>query len=680
MKRRIHGLITRYRRIGSGGMTFCLMLTALVGIETRLVPAQWSADPQFGVPVCVKDSTQANPRMAFDGNNGAIIVWEDYRSSSTSTDIYAQSVSEHGYVRWSPTDGIPVCCAPGVQRRPEIVSDDAGGVIIVWEDSRNGSFDIYAQRIDNSGAPRWQPNGVPICTAAWAQQYPAIIPDGLGGAIMCWQDSRVAGYAVYAQRISATGNAHWASNGIVVCDFGSSQLFPRLATDGRNGAIFVWEDGRVPTSGRDIYAQWIRADGVPQWTPNGVVVCIASSNQQTPQIISDGQRGAIVAWQDFRASATSSADIFAQRLNPAGTALWQTNGVPICIASNNQGGLKIVPDHAGGAILAWIDTRSGYTSRVYSQRISAAGALLWNKTDVDICPHGSNMDRVSLVADDVGGALYVWQDGRSGANNINIYAQRLDSMGIRDPRWPERGVVVCSATGNKSDPQILAPANRKAIVAWCDQRRDRTGADIYASALYPDSASLVPVTFLSVTATTLSHGVRLAWETTGESNLSSYLVQRAVSTEPWEDIGALPAEGRAGGEGRYSFVDASPVARTSPMLSYRIVAQDFDGSRQHSPVMTVFRSDPAAAALSLSLAPNPVVDHGTLSLVLNQPDRITLRILDINGRTVLSLREQEPVSAGLTAIPVSFSAIPRGIYFAELRTSSARKICGLTLY
>ena len=44
--------------------------------------------------------------------------------------------------------------------KPEIVSDGLGGVIAAWQDSRGGSLDIYARRINGSGVPQWAANGV----------------------------------------------------------------------------------------------------------------------------------------------------------------------------------------------------------------------------------------------------------------------------------------------------------------------------------------------------------------------------------------------------------------------------------------------------------------------------------------------------------------------------------------
>lgn len=85
--------------------------------------------------------------------------------------------------QWStdPTVNNPICTASGDQYFCQIVSDQSGGAIIVWEDFRNGNnYDIYAQRISSTGVVLWSLDGVRIAGAANDQTMPAIISDGIG--------------------------------------------------------------------------------------------------------------------------------------------------------------------------------------------------------------------------------------------------------------------------------------------------------------------------------------------------------------------------------------------------------------------------------------------------------------------------------------------------------------------
>jgi hypothetical protein len=143
------------------------------------------------------------PTIVSDGAGGAIVTCVDYRGT-TSYDIYAQRISAAGAVQWA-ADGVAICTATGSQYYPKIVSDGAGGAIVTWEDYRSGPGDIYAQRILAGGTVQWTANGVALCTATGEQYKTAIVSDGAGGAIVILDDRRSGGTDIYAQRVQANG-------------------------------------------------------------------------------------------------------------------------------------------------------------------------------------------------------------------------------------------------------------------------------------------------------------------------------------------------------------------------------------------------------------------------------------------------------------------------------------------
>lgn len=68
-----------------------------------------------------------------------------------------------------------------------------------------------------------------------------------------------------------------------------------------------------------------------QWStdPNvNNVICTVSGNQSNPAMTSDGSGGAIIAWVDSRSGVgTQFADIYAQRISSAGVVQWTSTGV-----------------------------------------------------------------------------------------------------------------------------------------------------------------------------------------------------------------------------------------------------------------------------------------------------------------------------------------------------------------
>jgi hypothetical protein len=226
---------------------------------------QWTAN---GVAISTAPNSQGNfargdsPAIVSDGNGGAIITWMDDRSNLTTvSDIYAQRINVNGVVQWT-TDGVAICTALSDQWSPTLLSDGSGGAIITWSDSRTFGEDIYAQRIDSSGSVQWTLDGVQICSAASSQSYPTIVSDENGGAIITWNDGRGSTADIYAQHINASGAAQWAADGVVISTAASDQDLPTIVSDGLGGAIITWEDRRTrSTTGTDLYAQQVNASG-----------------------------------------------------------------------------------------------------------------------------------------------------------------------------------------------------------------------------------------------------------------------------------------------------------------------------------------------------------------------------------------------------------------------------------
>jgi len=141
-----------------------------------------------------------------------------------------------------------------------------------------------------------------------------VISGQITGAIIAWVDLRnystTAG-DIYAQRLNGNGVPQWAAKGVAVSTAQTYQLSARLVTDGSGGAIIAWTDFRNGEMNGDIFAQRLSGAGVPQWTVDGVAVCVAPNGQVSPRLVADGLGGAIIVWQDARNAVTTGSDIFA---------------------------------------------------------------------------------------------------------------------------------------------------------------------------------------------------------------------------------------------------------------------------------------------------------------------------------------------------------------------------------
>lgn len=424
-----------------------------------------------GNPVSIAGNHQTNPAMTTDGSGGTIIAWQDNRNGKY--EIYAQRMNGDGNAVWS-VNGLPVCQQDS-NFKPMIVSDGSGGAIIAWQSYRGSSTaDIYAQRINSAGNIMWSLNGLPVCVVVFEQDTISMVSDGLGGAILTWQDYRSNnGFAdIYAQRINPSGTMIWTANGVNICNQAASQRGPKIIGDGSGGAFITWYDNRA--GNYDIYSQRVAAAGAVQWTTNGVATCTMAADQLTPDVTGDGANGIIITWTDFR--STTDFNIYAQRVGPSGAIVWVVDGV---VMNNNvayaQTDPKIVSDGLGGAIISWTDYRTGITADIYAQRVNSTGAVQWTATGVIICTATGDQIFSQLTSDGNNGAYITWEDHRN-AGNSDIYAQRIASNAALN--WAATGYEICTVANDQLRPNLVSNGNLGAIVVWQDYRSG-SSFDIY---------------------------------------------------------------------------------------------------------------------------------------------------------------------------------------------------------
>lgn len=192
------------------------------------------------------------------GQNEFIIAWTNGPSAFTETNIYIQKIDDSGNKKWS-SSGVPICVSAGNQYYCSMISDNNAGAILVWEDRRTSEADIYAQRIDSIGFIKWQVNGIPVCNKTDYQLQPRIVTNEDDGAIVCWQEMDNNNSNIYAQRIDKDGLLKWGTEGSPVSISTAAHI--GMINDNRGGAIISWDDRRNGDNNHDIFIQRIDGNG-----------------------------------------------------------------------------------------------------------------------------------------------------------------------------------------------------------------------------------------------------------------------------------------------------------------------------------------------------------------------------------------------------------------------------------
>jgi hypothetical protein len=331
---------------------------------------QWAMN---GVAVSSERYGQYGPTVVADGHGNFFIAWRDSRSGVGQ--IYCQKLDSNGNAQWA-TNGIAVCPTSWWQDSHTAIPDGSDGAIIVWEDERNSILNsfVYSQRIDGNGNKLWAASGVPITLSTGTKWQLSCIEDECGGAFVSWSSGSSGGYVnIFAQRIDSAGIV-WSTGDVPVCVAPQDQDAPDMVLDASGGAIIAWHDRRDGSD--DVYGQRIGGTGTTLWTANGIPIrqnpASVATSWTIPELVSDGAGGAIIAWE-WGWGTPTYFDIYAQRVDPEGNLLWPDTGVLVCGAIDGQYYPQMIPNGEGGAILTWRDMRQDTIGAVYAMRVTGNG-------------------------------------------------------------------------------------------------------------------------------------------------------------------------------------------------------------------------------------------------------------------------------------------------------------------
>jgi len=455
---------------------------------------------------CPAQGRQELPAVAFDGTN-YMVVWQDNRRGSW--EIRGARVDRSGTVL-DPA-GIVISTGIGSEKDPAIAFDGTN-YMVVWQDNRSGSWDIYGVRVDRSGTVL-DPDSIAIATGTDGRYEPAIASDGTNYMVVWTEGVGDSAYDIHGARVSA-GGILLDPEALALSTAAGSQRNPAVTFDGTDYMV-VWEDGRNGTSSYDIYGARLNVGG-SLIDPEGIAISTAAGGQWNPAIAFDGTNY-MVAWEDGR-SGSYSLDIYSARIDLSGTVLdlggiavvttrddqrhpaisfggtsymvvwadgragsWDTwaarvsvvgivldpGGVPIANSAGHQWETAVV---FGGAnyMVVWAGGPSGFDSSIYGARVDRSGSTL-DATGIVVSTEEADDQKNIAIAFDGTNYMVVWREACGGSHDI--YAARIDRAGnVLDPD----GIVISNAPGDETNPDIASNGTNYMVV-WEEERDGRSG-------------------------------------------------------------------------------------------------------------------------------------------------------------------------------------------------------------
>ena len=385
----------------------------------------------------------------FPGDSSYLVVWE----YGDTFNLYGRRVSFDGVV--IDTIDIPISTATGGQAYPSVGFDGTNWAVI-WQDNRDGEWDIYGTRVTQGGVVL-NPDGIPIHSTQELQANPFIVFNGTN-YLAVWQDYRYGWYDIYGARLS---DSLLPIDDMHISIAGNSQYEPEVAFNGAN-YLLVWSQDDERDS-LDIYGIRVSGDGtILDSLP--LPISTSPGNQKFPNTASDGTNY-LVVWKDYTTNG-----IYMAMVSNSGEVT-QVKRIATAPGSNSPPGVSF---GLNSYLVTWDNVSSGWYD-VYGTRVSQDGAILdpsfipistaaGDEYDVDEAFDGTNW-------------LCVWTGHPSPGEPCHTAGTRVGTSGtVLDPG----GLLLSGYEGGQFNPAITFGGGNY-LVVWKDTRGTKYDYNIYGA-------------------------------------------------------------------------------------------------------------------------------------------------------------------------------------------------------
>lgn len=375
---------------------------------------------------------------------------------------------------------VPLGSETSVEINPVFTSDSKGNTYVAWTDFRNGSGELYVQKINKRGINLWTENGVKVGPVIEGNNYaftPMSIVENDGGVHIVWQQmpnsSDTRSKILLKQEVSFDGNLILQSPEVIANSLFNETVVNAIITQGKDDSNVPFLVYNVLNGSSIIDRVFFRKNGQEKllFTTAGdgskvlddkqnkrLVALVANGGSQFTALAFDyggnsiGQSKTVIS-NPFAGNSridfitvdkgftylarTLTSDfqkrVIAQKLDKDFNRLWGEIGVEL--GSNTGFDMQLAPNQDGGATMAWIEPNS-FERRMMSARVSAAGIVMWQKPVFNGKENVNYFAPNKFASDGNGGCYSLWFEAKG--NGFNLHVQHMSPTG--DQLWGSQGI------------------------------------------------------------------------------------------------------------------------------------------------------------------------------------------------------------------------------------------------
>jgi hypothetical protein len=467
-------------------MNASVAVAALI-VAAGTAHAQWTDDPAANTPVVVNSGDQTVVKAAVAPDGSSWTGWFDFTPAGVQ--LRVQRLDAAGNPTFAP-EGLTVSANPQGTSVVDwdLRTDDAGNCVLAFVDIRaGGDNDVYAYLISPAGDFLWGPDGVTVSDNADFEADPRVTPLSGGDYAVVWPRFQT-NPGLVMQRIAPDGAKAFAGDGVLISAIGTeAPAFVEIIPTEDNGLIASWVRNTAPfMSPRHVRAGKFDADGAPQWGGAAGQVVVMDATvvpiAHRPRLIGDHAGGAFVAWHDTR---DGDFDSYLQRIDASGSIVFAPNGVA---ASSEFGRQQLDPAIAvapSGDVMMFFRNLDGAQANqsLNAQRFDAVtGARELGDAGVELLAFDAQFKGPpKAVPHAEGAAALLDRQPNLGSSEgvLEMLITAEDGSLINGSP-----IAVSTAPSGKGRLNLVRDPDGRMIAAWSDTRNG--GEDIYAQIVNAD--------------------------------------------------------------------------------------------------------------------------------------------------------------------------------------------------
>lgn len=392
----------------TGGKLACTSSCTLDQLECYTFPDK--AD----LAVSAEADDQAYADVAFGGGM-FLVVWEDHRGSSN--EIYGARVDLGGKVL--DPNGLLIAASSNYYQRAPSVASDGAGFLVAWLDT--GGKKVLAARVSTAGKVLDKPAiKVSSFTPAASTPHPRTkLAFGAGNYMVVWHHSATATFPteIRGALLSPKGVLQ-GSSPFLIASHTTLRFKPDVASDGA-GFLVVWQDGLSTKA--TVYATPVDKTGKPKHT-NGKPLMVSTRHQYDPSVVGGGQ-GYLVLWRDAAVATTIGADVHAARVSSGGLVV-APGEFAIAATTTATQDMPAAAFDGANFLAVWNQDTGASKEDLFGARVTPAGKVI--NSGLTLASTSAARNRRPALAFGAGNYLVVWERATNQAKpSWDIHARRF---------------------------------------------------------------------------------------------------------------------------------------------------------------------------------------------------------------------------------------------------------------